>query len=139
MLKYLFTLIPEIFKSKRGETINPLYLWKYDSEFNISIVKHDCIKKVKIVYVSPKYHKGQSFADVNIYISDKTLKNFGCPHAAIEITKNDSGDSGNMCYQRLENLLNCCESIQVFSSVSTLFTILQKKTSRYQKHGKSQK
>ena len=102
MLRYLFTLIPDIFKSERDETINPLYLWKYDSEFNISIVKHSHIKKVKIVYVSPKYHKGQSFADVNIYISDKTIKCFGCPHAVIEITKNDSGDSGNMCYQRLE-------------------------------------
>ena len=76
----------------------------------------NCIKstrKTKIVYdtyiiniiiIDKKNHAGQPMLDLIIYkgiinIEETYTK---APNYIVEITKNDSGDSGNQCYQRLE-------------------------------------
>ena len=95
------------------KTINRKYLNKYNFQncslqintnnhftfhsmynYDIQLVTH---------YVSPLTHKGQSFADILLYIEENNSNDIPCrcPDHVIEITKNDNGDSGNQMYQRL--------------------------------------
>ena len=78
---------------------------------NLTHEGYDIINENEIVhirYVSPSQSRGQPMLDVILYeavpervFSEKDL----VPILVAEITKNDSGDSGNMCYQRMEKFI----------------------------------
>ena len=60
---------------------------------------------INIIYVSPIKSTGQPFLDVLIFNREVQIEKneiIGIPDIVIEITKNDTGDAGNMVYQRIE-------------------------------------
>ena len=82
-----------------------------DKIIKVDIEDNIYINKIYINLVCSAQKKGKCFIDINIYIrplSDNNNNNdiFCCPDLAIEITKNDSGDAGNQCYQRLEKIIH---------------------------------
>jgi len=79
-----------------------------DLNFNKGIIEftsgeNNSIEYIELCLVSPAVSKGQPFPDILIYIYEDQPTDY--PNCVIEITKNDCGDSGNMCYQRLEKFL----------------------------------
>ena len=65
-------------------------------------------QNVHVRYVSPSQSRGQPMLDVILYdaVPDKVFSEIDLvPILVAEITKNDSGDSGNMCYQRMEKFI----------------------------------
>ena len=61
---------------------------------------------IKIQYVNRYNIHGQAFPDINIYLHCNSLNKIdnilqNQPNIVIEVTKNDTGDAGNMVYQRL--------------------------------------
>lgn len=82
-----------------------------DKIIKVDIEDNKYINKIYINLVCSAQKKGKCFIDINIYIRpllDNNNNNdiFCCPDLAIEITKNDSGDAGNQCYQRLEKFIH---------------------------------
>ena len=74
---------------------------------------------INIIYVQRKNNKGQAFPDINIYLKYDNLKKIDCilcnqPDIAIEVTKNDSGDAGNMVYQRYIKLLKFSDNVSKY-------------------------
>ena len=67
----------------------------------------------EIITVDRGNCRGQPMLDIIIYkdlesnykYNIKKIDNCIIPHSIIEITKNDSGDSGNQCYQRIEKFI----------------------------------
>ena len=78
---------------------------------------------IKLFTVEKKKACGQPMIDMFIFNGDLTIEEASpkVPDYAIEITKNDSGDSGNQCYQRLEKFIylkniykDCYDSIKKY-------------------------
>jgi len=77
------------------------------------------INIITIIYVTRYNSSGQAFSDINIYLKYDNLKKidtilYNEPDIAIEVTKNDIGDAGNMVYQRFIKFLNFKKNVSKY-------------------------
>ncbi len=88
--------------------VNKIFNCPNKEEILVDIEDNIYINKIYINLVTSAQSSGKCFIDLNIYIGIPGIKLdiFKCPDLVIEITKNDSGDAGNQCYQRLEKFQN---------------------------------
>jgi len=88
--------------------VNRIFWCPDTDKILIDIEENIYINGVFINLVTSAQPSGKCFIDLNIYIrkSGDVVGIYKCPDLVIEITKNDSGDAGNQCYQRLEKFLN---------------------------------
>jgi hypothetical protein len=114
MSKPQFTFATEEYL--KPEVINSIIKYVFgiiDNKLIDTIITNFSIKyiytnlEIKILYVDKYLSRGQPMIDLCIYNDFLTIDEINTipPNYIIEITKNDTGDSGNQVYQRIEKFI----------------------------------